>query len=172
MKKLLATLIIALAITASAQKAYKGDVSNNSLIVTNEQDQAASEQLDIHKTNNTAHAALFAAKPSYQDTTNIARTVEGWLTFTNLTGSVTLTNQYEAPIAISGTGAVSVAFSGLRVPYPLYFTAHGFTSMTAPAGSYVVGGGSWQTNRVNHFIVWQYSTNLYLNPVITSEIEQ
>jgi len=41
MKKLLATLIIALAITASAQQAYKGDVSNNQLIVTNEQDLVA-----------------------------------------------------------------------------------------------------------------------------------
>jgi len=135
-----------------------------------------------HTNDPVAHTALFAGKVDTNDAhylasvnassvTNIARNVEGWLTYSGLTGSVTLTNQFEAPIAISGTGAVSVAFSGLRVPYPVYFTAQGFSSLTVPVGSYVVGGGSWQTNRVNHFIVWQYGTTLYLNPVITSEVE-
>jgi hypothetical protein len=120
---------------------------------------------ELVKTNDLAGYTTFS------QVTNITREVNTFLTFTNLTGSVTLTNQYEAPIAISGTGAVIVAFSGLRVPYPVYFTAQGFSSLTVPVGSYVVGGGSWQTNRVNHFIVWQYGTNLYLNPVITSEVE-
>jgi hypothetical protein len=105
-----------------------------------------------------------------ETTTNIARNVEGWITYSNLTGSVTLTNQFEAPIAISGTGAVSVAFSGLRTPHPVYFTAHSFSSITFPAGTYLVGGGMWQTNRVNHFLVWQYSTNLYVNPLISTEL--
>lgn len=104
------------------------------------------------------------------DVTNIVRAVDGWLTYSNLTGSVTITNQFEAPIAILGTGAVSVVFSGLRAPRPLYFTAQGFTSLTFPAGSYLVGGGMWQTNRVNHFCVWQYSTNLFINPLVSTEI--
>ena len=97
-------------------------------------------------------------------------TAQNWLAYSNLTGSVTVTNAYEAPVALVGTGSVSVAFSGLRIPYPVYVTAQGFTSLVFPANTYLVGGGSWQTNRVNHFIVWQYSTHLYVNPVITTEL--
>jgi len=50
MKKLLATLILALSSTASAQQAYKGDVSNNQLIVTNEQDLVARTIMATNKT--------------------------------------------------------------------------------------------------------------------------
>jgi hypothetical protein len=93
-------------------------------------------------------------------------------TYTDLTGSITLTNNLEAPISIAGTGSISVAFSGLVVPYPVYFTAQGFSSITFPAGSYLVGGGMWQTNRVNHFIVWKHSTNLFINPLLSTEIPE
>jgi hypothetical protein len=113
--------------------------------------------LSVHETNTTAHTALFSYRAPFT-------------AYTDLTGSITLTNNLEAPISISGTGSISVAFSGLVAPYPLYFTASGFSSLTFPAGSYLVGGGMWQTNRVNHFIVWQYSTNLYVNPLMSTEL--
>jgi hypothetical protein len=97
-------------------------------------------------------------------------TAQGWLTHSNLTGSVTITNAYEAPVSLVGTGAVSIAFESLRAPYPVYVTAQGFSSLVFPANTYLVGGGSWQTNRINHFIVWLYSTNLYVTPLITTEL--
>lgn len=117
--------------------------------------------IDAHDADAAAHASLFAAKEG----TNRAP----FMTYSGLTGSVMLTNNLEAPISISGTGAVSVAFSGLVSPYPVYLTAQGFSSLTFPGNSYLVGGGVWQTNRVNHFIVWQYGTNLYINPLVTTE---
>jgi hypothetical protein len=112
-----------------------------------------------HNADASAHPALKAYRAPFA-------------TYTDLTGSITLTNNLEAPISISGTGSISVAFSGLVAPYPVYFTAQGFSSITFPAGSYLVGGGMWQTNRVNHFIVWQHSTNLFINPLLSTEIPE
>jgi hypothetical protein len=91
-----------------------------------------------------------------------------WITISNLTGSVTITNVYETPIALVGTGALTTTWTALRSPLPLYVTAQGFDSLTFPASTYFVGGGSWQTNRINHFIIWLYGTNLYVNPAITT----
>ncbi len=91
-----------------------------------------------------------------------------WITISNLTGSVTITNVYETPIALVGTGALDTTWTALRSPQPLYVTAQGFDSLTFPASTYFVGGGSWQTNRINHFIIWAYGTNLYVNPAITT----
>ena len=125
----------------------------------------------IAHTNATANAHPTSAITGLDSALVIATNRPAFQVFTGLTGNITLTNNLEAPISISGTGSISVAFSGLVSPYPVYLTAQGFSSLTFPAGSYLVGGGMWQTNRVNHFVVWQYSTNLYVNPVVTTEIE-
>jgi len=109
--------------------------------------------------------------PPWPTTAQVPEAVfQNWITHSNLAGSVTITNQFEAPLALVGTGDMSISFSGLRIPYPVYVTMQGFDSLTFPAGTYQVGGGSWQTNRVNHFIIWQYSTSLYVNPVISTEL--
>lgn len=92
-----------------------------------------------------------------------------WIVYSNVTESVTLTNRSERPLYLYATGNVSVAFSGLRDPSPVYFVARGPSSLTFPAGTHFVGGGYWQTNMSNHFIVWRYGTNLFCNPVTTSE---
>jgi hypothetical protein len=91
-----------------------------------------------------------------------------WIGITNLAAAVTITNSFERPVYLYSTGTVAVAFSGLRTPMPLYLVLRGPDSLTFP-GAYYVGGGSWQTNMSNHFVVWQYGTNLYVNPVTASE---
>jgi hypothetical protein len=82
---------------------------------------------------------------------------------------VIVTNDLERPQYLYATGAVSVAFAGLREPLPMYLIIKGPSSVTFPAGTHFIGGASWQTNQANHFIVWQYGTNLFCNPVTTSE---
>jgi hypothetical protein len=109
---------------------------------------------DAHNEDPTAHPTLAPAAPTWQG-------------LTNYTSSVTVTNLYERPVYLYATGTVSVAFSGLRSPAPLYLVLRGPSAVTFP-GAHVVGGGSWQTNAANHFIVWSYGTNLFLNPVTAS----
>ena len=92
-----------------------------------------------------------------------------WLAQTNYAASITLTNDLERPLYLYATGAVSVAFSGLRAPSPVYLIVKGPDSLTFPAGTHFVGGAAYQTNMANHFVVWQYGTNLFCNPVTTSE---
>lgn len=96
--------------------------------------------------------------------------VSEWQTLADVTGSVTLTNLAERPIQCAGTGAVTLAFSGLRSPQPVYLTLAGFDSVAWPTNAYAVGGwGAWQTNRVNHFAVWQVADEIYVNQITTSE---
>jgi len=101
--------------------------------------------------------------------TNIANAAASFAVWTNQTGSVTITNTNEVPIKLYGTGAVSVAFSGLRSPRPLYLVMRGPSAVTFPANTHFVGGGNWQTNMSNHFVVWSYGTNLFVNAVTASE---
>jgi hypothetical protein len=97
-----------------------------------------------------------------------ATNAPAWLVFTNVVAACTVTNYAERPVRIHGTGAVSVAFSGLREPLPLYLVIRGPSSVYL-AGAYQVGGGSYQTNRANHLIVWKYGTNTLVSPVTTTE---
>jgi len=89
-------------------------------------------------------------------------------TFTGLTGSVTITNRAERPIVARGTGTVSLASTGPKQMRPVYLTLEGFSSVSVPGGYAVGGWGEWQTNQVNHFLVWTVSTNLFLNAITTS----
>jgi hypothetical protein len=91
-----------------------------------------------------------------------------WIGITNLAAAVTITNSYERPVYLYSTGTVAVAFAGLRTPMPLYLVLRGPSSLTFP-GAYYVGGGTWQTNMSNHFVVWKYGTNLFVNPVTATE---
>lgn len=106
----------------------------------------------------TAVAAHAAAAPAWQMLTN-----------TPYAATVTLTNLAERPISLVSTGAVTLAIEGLRAPLPLYLVVSGPTSLDFPAGAHYVGGASWQTNQANHFVVWTYGTNLFINPITTSE---
>lgn len=117
----------------------------------------------------TGDGSLLTGKPSYSDVTNAAVAVPAFSVWTNQTGSVTISNTNEAPVKLYGTGAVSVAFSGLRPPRPLYLVMRGPSSVSWPANTHFVGGGTWQTNMSNHFVVWSYGTNLFVNPVTASE---
>jgi hypothetical protein len=92
-----------------------------------------------------------------------------WLAQTNYTAAITLTNDLERPQYLYATGAVSLAFAGLRQPQPIYLIVKGPSTLTFPSGTHFVGGASWQTNQANHFLVWQYGTNLFCNPITTSE---
>lgn len=101
--------------------------------------------------------------------TGASTNAPAWIAQTNATLSITLTNNLERPQFLFATGAVSLAFSGLRPPQPIYLIVKGPSSVTFPAGAHFVGGASWQTNAANHFIVWQWNTNLFINPTTTSE---
>lgn len=92
-----------------------------------------------------------------------------WLAQTNTELTITLTNDMERPQYLYATGAVSLAFSGLRPPQPFYLIVHGPDSLSFPVGTHFIGGATWQTNQANHFIVWQFGTNLFCNPITTSE---
>ena len=122
---------------------------------------ASMADIDSHNTDGTAHA-------------DIRQAIDGltaapeWIGITNLAASVTVTNVNERPIFLYATGTVSVTFSGLRTPMPLYLVLRGPDSLTFP-GAYYIGGGTWQTNMSNHFVVWKYGTNLFVNPVTASE---
>lgn len=94
-----------------------------------------------------------------------------WIAQTNMLASITLTNIMERPQYLATTGAVALAFAGLRDPLPVYVIISGPDSVTFPAGTHFIGGASWQTNRANHFLVWQTGTNLFVNPITTSEEE-
>jgi len=93
------------------------------------------------------------------------------LVWSNATGAVTVTNVNERMVTLTGPGAVDVAFAELREPLPVYVLLGGFSSVSFPAGTQIVGGGSWQTNRLNHFAVWRVGTNLFVNPITTSPME-
>jgi len=92
-----------------------------------------------------------------------------WIAATNTATAITLTNNMERPLYVFATGAVTLAFAGLRPPQPVYLVLKGPDSVTFPSNTHFVGGASWQTNQANHFVVWQYGTNLFCNPVTTSE---
>jgi len=92
-----------------------------------------------------------------------------WQTYTNLSGSVTITNVNERPVYAHATGAVSVAVQGLRPPMPVYLVVRSEKSVTFPTNTYFVGGATFQTNRANHFVVWSYGAELYVNPLTTTE---
>jgi hypothetical protein len=91
-----------------------------------------------------------------------------WQAYTNRTGSVTLTNDLERPVRLSGTGVVSVTFSGLREAAPLLLAAGGFDALTF-SGCYVVGSGTWQTNMTSLFTVMAYGTNTLVSPITAVE---
>ena len=126
--------------------------------VTNTYPLAINDDLAAHNTDGSAHADIREA----------ALAAPEWIGVTNLSASVTVTNVNERPIYLYATGTVSVAFSGLRTPMPLYLVLRGPDSLTFP-GAYYIGGGTWQTNMSNHFVVWTYGTNLFVNPVTASE---
>lgn len=110
-----------------------------------------------------AVAAVQAAMPDVAASTN-------WLTRAGLSGAVAFADDGGRPQAWTGTGALTVSeFSGLQPPNQIYWTLYGFDSVTLPASSYVVGGGAWQTNMVNHFTVWQVGTNVMLNFITATE---
>lgn len=98
-----------------------------------------------------------------------------WRTYAVTNGAVTVTNLWEAPVQVTGTGTVSVAFLGLRGPdKPVTFLIGGYNTVLWPSNTYFVGGGSWQTNRLNHFTVWSsiLGTEIFVLPITTSELPQ
>lgn len=93
-----------------------------------------------------------------------------WQTFADVTGSFALTNFADRPIQCTGTGSVTLTFSGLKSPTPVYLMLGGFSSVSWPSNTYAVGGwGAWQTNRMNHFAVWTVGNEIFVNAITTSE---
>lgn len=92
-----------------------------------------------------------------------------WIASTNSGSVITLTNHLERPQYVQATGAVSIAFAGLRPPQPMYLVVRGPDTLTFPPGTHFVGGASYQTNMANHFVIWMFGTNLFVNPCTTSE---
>ena len=95
-----------------------------------------------------------------------------WYARTSVSGTVSFANLHGRPQRWSGTGALTVSgFTGLTPPSQVYWTLAGFDSVTLPASAYVVGGGAWQTNMINHFTVWQVGTNVMLNFITATEAD-
>jgi hypothetical protein len=144
-----------------------GPTTNSQLFALSPADVTNAAEYVAGQTN-AAHVA--AADPhgdrAYADA--LVAAAPEWMGITNLAASVTLTNDAERPVYLYSTGTVSLAFSGLRAPMPLYLIVRGPDSLTVP-GAYYVGGGSFQTNMANHYIVWQWGTNLLVNPVTATE---
>jgi len=111
-------------------------------------------------TNTTAHAGLFGLGTN-------------WVTRTGLTGTNAFSNLSNRPQAWSGTGALTVSgFTGLTPPTPVYWTLQGFDSITLPSSVHFVGGGSWQTNMVNHFSVWLVGDEVMMSVLTATSIEE
>lgn len=89
-----------------------------------------------------------------------------WIVYTNAGASVTVTNDLERPVRLYGAGAATgtVSFAGLREPLPVYVEASGFPGIVW-ANAHTVGGGLWQTNMVNIFLVWRSGPDTFVNPV-------
>jgi len=98
--------------------------------------------------------------------TNALTTKPEWLVYTNISAAVTVTNDLERPVRIYGDGSATgtVSFAALREPLPVYVEASGFPGIVW-SNAYTVGGGFWQTNAVNVFLIWQSGTNTFVNPV-------
>lgn len=97
-----------------------------------------------------------------------------WQRVTNLVASIVVTNLVERPYYLYATGVVEVAFSGLRSPAPMWLSIQGPSSVSFATNppTQIVGGGSWQTNRANHFLVWSYGATTFVNPVASSEEDE
>lgn len=95
-----------------------------------------------------------------------ASAAPAWQIYSNITAAVTVTNYVERPVRIYGDGSATgtVSFASLREPLPVYVEASGFPGIVW-SNAYTVGGGFWQTNMVNVFLVWQSATNTFVNPV-------
>jgi len=63
------------------------------------------------------------------------------------------------------------AFNGMQSPIQVYWTLSGFDSVTLPSSVHFIGGGSWQTNAVNHFTVWTAGTNVLMSFLTTTPID-
>jgi hypothetical protein len=159
---------------------YLAALTNAAAFATAEQGTKADTALQPASTNGwvvTSHDSLLATNGNGSALTGItaaqvgavATNAPAWIAATNTELSVTITNDQERPQYLYATGAVTLAFSGLRPPQPFYLIVKGPDSLTFPGETHFVGGASWQTNMANHFIVWQYGTNLFCNPVTTSE---
>ncbi len=110
-------------------------------------------------------ASLLTNFPPLVVTTN----AQAWIGTTNTAVTIAITNILERSQYLSATGAVVLAFAGLRPPLPMYLIIRGPDAVTFPVGTHFIGGASWQTNRANHFLIWQQSSNLFVNPITTSE---
>ena len=87
-----------------------------------------------------------------------------WLEYGGVAGALTVTNDCERPVRVTGAGDVAVGFAGLREPLPVYLELAGFSGVSWP-GAHVVGGGFYQTNMVNIYVAWRSGTNVFINPV-------
>jgi len=110
------------------------------------------------------HAGELVATTGY--VADAVAAIPEWQVYTNIASSVTITNDLERPVRIYGDGSATgtVSFAALREPLPVYVEASGFPGIVW-SNAYTVGGGFWQTNAVNVFLIWQSGTNIFVNPV-------
>ena len=95
-----------------------------------------------------------------------------WVVRPGLSETNEFVNASNRPQAWSGTGAMTVsAFNGMQSPIQVYWTLSGFDSVTLPSSVHFIGGGSWQTNAVNHFTVWTAGTNVLMSFLTTTPID-
>jgi hypothetical protein len=116
-----------------------------------------------------AAGAIYQAGELVATTGHVAQAIAAipeWLVYTNISAAVTVTNDLERPVRIYGDGSATgtVSFAALREPLPVYVEASGFPGIVW-SNAYTVGGGFWQTNAVNVFLIWQSGTNTFVNPV-------
>lgn len=109
----------------------------------------------------------------HSETTNaaiaVAHSDPQWIDYSGRTGLFTITNSFEQPVRVSGTGAAVVAFSGLRDPLPLFCEFSGFSSLHV-TNAYQVGGGAYQTNMINKVLVWGSDAHVYVTPITTEDL--
>jgi len=85
-------------------------------------------------------------------------------------GDTTVNMSGSRPTLVTLTSNATLGVTGLYPYYPAYLMVQGDYSWGFSNATYWVGGAWYQTNRANHYVVWTVGTNLYVNPVTTSEV--
>lgn len=122
---------------------------------------STASDLSTHNSDATAHAALFSPLTTLTNKA-LQRVAAAGVTTVDLGGS--------RPTLVTLTSNATLGVTGLYPYYPAYLMVQGDYSWGFSNATYWVGGAWYQTNRANHYVVWTVGTNLYVNPVTTSEV--
>lgn len=121
-----------------------------------------------HNTDANAHADIRAAISNKADKADAVMYQS--LQSVSAAGAATVDLGGSRPTLVTLTSNATLGVTGLYPYYPAYLMVQGDYSWGFSNATYWVGGAWYQTNRANHYVVWTVGTNLYVNPVTTSEV--